>query len=90
MLYFSANDGTTGYELWKSRGTAASTFLVRELTPGLNRYNPAYLTNVDGILYFSGLEYAGGRELWRSDGTAQGTRRIIDILPGKEIPSPIV
>ena len=31
-LYFEANDGTNGYELWKSDGTASGTVMVKDIT----------------------------------------------------------
>jgi ELWxxDGT repeat protein len=34
MLYFRANDGSSGIELWKSDGTADGTVLVFDLNAG--------------------------------------------------------
>ncbi|MFO0845224.1 MAG: ELWxxDGT repeat protein, partial [Gemmataceae bacterium] len=43
-LYFSANDGTTGEELWKSDGTAAGTIPVADINPGSGASSPQKLT----------------------------------------------
>ena len=32
-LFFAADDGATGRELWKSDGTAAGTVLVKNISP---------------------------------------------------------
>ncbi|MBH8552476.1 pre-peptidase C-terminal domain-containing protein [Nostocaceae cyanobacterium CENA357] len=75
-LYFTANDGTSGFEVWKYQsGTTAS--LVKDITPGNNGYAPTYLTGVGNTLYFvtdSNNDF--NLELWKSDGTANGTVRI--------------
>jgi ELWxxDGT repeat protein len=80
-LYFVANDGTTGYELWKSDGTSAGTRLVSNINPGGNSSHPRYLTNVSGTLFFSADDGTKGHELWKSDGTPGGTVLVRDIWP---------
>src|SRR4051812_36837491 len=51
-LYFAANDGSYGTELWKSDGTAAHTRLVGDVNPGPASSQPTNLTNVNGKLFF--------------------------------------
>jgi trimeric autotransporter adhesin len=81
-LYFAANDGTNGYELWKSNGTAAGTVLVKNINPGINNSYPDSFTNVNGTLYFRANDGTNGEELWKSDGTAAGTVLVKNINPG--------
>ena len=40
-VFFSANDGANGTELWKSDGTAAGTALVKDIYPGSGGSYPA-------------------------------------------------
>src|SRR5262249_53925202 len=35
-LFFGANDGSHGFELWKSNGTSTGTALVNDIYPGAN------------------------------------------------------
>jgi ELWxxDGT repeat protein len=85
-LYFGANDGKNGSELWKSNGTAAGTKMVKDIDHGEDGSGPSDLTNVNGTLYFVARDGVGvgahGNELWKSDGTAAGTVMVKDIDPG--------
>ncbi len=82
ILYFTANNGSNGWELWKSDGTATGTVLVKDIVAGSGSSNPEQLTNVNGKLFFTAETSATGRELWKSDGTAAGTVLVKDIKPG--------
>jgi ELWxxDGT repeat protein len=81
-LFFVADDGYSGRELWRSDGTADGTRLVRDIIPGLATPFPYALTPVGGALFFVTLQGAGGvQELWRSDGSEAGTVRLAVLGP---------
>jgi ELWxxDGT repeat protein len=81
-VFFSANDGVNGAELWKTDGTTAGTSLVRDIRTATSGSLPANLVNVNGRLYFTADDGNSGRELWQSDGTAIGTILAKDTNPG--------
>jgi ELWxxDGT repeat protein len=87
-LYFTANDGVHGSELYKSDGTAAGTVLVKDINPGSGDSNPTALTPVGSTLYFSADDGVHGLELWKTDGTAAGTVFVKDINPGSGSSTP--
>lgn len=87
-LFFTADEGINGEELWKSDGTAAGTVLVKDINTGTNGSSSQYLTNVNGTLFFYADDGINGQELWKSDGTSAGTVLVKDINsgPGNSIP----
>ncbi len=72
-VFFTADDGTHGTELWETDGTAAGTSLVSDINTGPAGSNPAALTVFNGKLYFQAMVGGGGSQLFASDGTAAGT-----------------
>jgi ELWxxDGT repeat protein len=81
-IFFPANDGINGTELWKSDGTAAGTILVKNIRSGSGSSNPFSFTNVDGVMFFIADDGVNGSELWKTDGTTSGTVLVKDIIPG--------
>jgi ELWxxDGT repeat protein len=77
-LYFQGANGTDGYELWKSDGTASGTVMVKNINPTGDSL-PYNLTNLGGILFFTANDGTNGKELWRSDGSESGTYMVRNI-----------
>ena len=79
QLYFTADDGVTGRELWKTNGE--TTERVADILPGAEESNPVYLAVLGDRLFLSAEGPHAGRELWATDGTMGGTKIVHDIRP---------
>jgi ELWxxDGT repeat protein len=84
---FSANDRTSGifhgYELWVTNGTAAGTYMLKDINPGTGSSHPKNITALgNGKALFSANDGTHGYELWVTDGTASGTYLVKDINSG--------
>jgi ELWxxDGT repeat protein len=83
-LYFTADDGRHGFELWRSDGTRKGTRMVKDINPGAASSYPLTVPPSSGnpVFYFVANDGVHGAELWRSDGTGAGTAMVKDIIAG--------
>ncbi len=85
LVFFTADDGEHGRELWRTDGTPGGTVLLRDSVPGVD----------DGV-YGAPVPYGNlvafrvfGGSLWLSDGTADGTFALLEQPPGSLGRSPV-
>jgi ELWxxDGT repeat protein len=94
-VYFAADDGVSGRELWRTDGTRGGTVRVGDLRAGWRASNPGgpppYRSGklnapradamgvVNGRLVFSAAGDPDDYEPWASDGTAAGTAQLADL-----------
>jgi ELWxxDGT repeat protein len=81
-VFFAANDGDNGTELWKSDGTSSGTMLVKDIRSGSDSSSPRNFFKVGSTLYFTADDGISGEELWKSDGSTEGTVLVKDINNG--------
>ena len=89
-VFFSADNGVDGRELWKSDGTEVGTGMVADLFPGTdggspevpNSSDPQQITVAGGRVFFSATDSDSNRELWVHDPLADLTFQLRDINVG--------
>ncbi len=90
-LFFVADDGVHGMEIWSSDGTPGGTALVKDIRPGIASPGPygallkdtfcedsACTAEWGGVFYFSANDGVNGEALWKTDGTEVGTVLVQD------------
>ncbi|MEZ4951623.1 MAG: hypothetical protein R2784_19880, partial [Saprospiraceae bacterium] len=81
-VFFAADDGVNGLELWKSDGNGQNTQLVKNIRDGGASSSPNFYHKLDDKLIFYANDGVHGNELWITDGTEEGTQLLKDIYPG--------
>ncbi len=79
-LYFAADDGVHGRELWVTDGTEQGTKIVKDIKVKGSSF-PQNLTVFKGKLFFRAIDDSNGFELWETDGTEEGTKLFADLNP---------
>jgi ELWxxDGT repeat protein len=88
-LFFTADDGEDGIQLWVTDGTPEGTRRLSDFRPALEweewEYEifrrPLRLIAAGERLFFTADDGVHGTELWVSNGAPEGTRLVADILP---------
>ena len=93
-MFFVADDGVHGVELWKTHGSRSGTLLVKDISRCSNQFGAlsrsgTSLGRAKGTLFFAANDSTNGLELWKSDGTRSGTVMVKDIhaVPYGEYPT---
>lgn len=90
-VFFSADDGANGKELWRSDGTGGGTVMVEDVFPGNdagfppspNSSDPQWITSVGTRVFFSAQGAVNNRELWVYDPDADPkVFQVKEINPG--------
>ena len=82
VMYFSADEGQAGLELWRSDGTRLGTYRLADIRPGSGGSELQRFVVAGSRVFFLADNGQTGIELWVTDGTTSGTRLVTDIRNG--------
>ena len=99
QIFFVADDGSHGSEIWVTDGTANGTRMFKDIreedSDGNNHgstscYSHKCFFEFDNKLWFQANEGIHGHELWYTDGTEAGTLMFSDIHDGSDGSNPLI
>lgn len=88
VLYYSADNGTTGTQLYKFNSATGSSSLVYKVN-AIGSSNPTSFINYGNKLYFVANDGTHGNELWAYDGTTNAPSMMADIDSGINSSNPV-
>jgi ELWxxDGT repeat protein len=89
VIILSADDDINGTELWRTDGTLAGTYMIKDLFPGedperheAGSSSPELFFHFNDEIFFVANSKDYGFELHKTDGTAEGTSIVKDVWTG--------
>lgn len=88
-IFFVADDGTHGAELWITDGSSGGTSMVKDINPGVD--SSLFTSNgqfaeswfyTSTTFYIAANDGTHGNELWQTDGTGANTSLVEDLNSG--------
>lgn len=75
-LYFAADNGQTGVELYRLSAATEETILLRDISPGPSSSTPRFFQLYNGDVYFVAEDPWAGDQIWKTSGTANSTEQV--------------